>query len=564
MTEKLYAFDLTNEEWINWLAEELKQPKFRADQLCQWIWQKKVFDTEEMTNLSVQLRELLNEKMDFTAPEMLKEQKSRLDGTRKYLWRFRDGNTVESVLLKQGDRLTACISTQVGCPLQCTFCATGLSGYVRNLTAGEIAGQFLAMEKHLGREINNIVYMGMGEPFLNTENVLKSIRMFNNPKMRNLGIRHMTVSTSGVIPGIQALAESGLGVRLAISLHAADEELRSMLMPVNQTFPITELREAMVQYQEKTKDRLSIEYALFGGVNDTVEHARALVRFLKGIHVFINLIPFNAVDGRYEKPKTEDVLRFKTVLTTAGFEAEIRQEQGADIDAACGQLRRKTLTGSAEKLEPRAHTVAKADMKHAPRDGAKADRRPRYEDDKPKRTKSPSGGFVEARGTKHRKQELPEKDRYRSGKMKEARPVFRGQDGDEGYEDRRERSFSPRGEKKFSNSKPYNRDNREERGERSFRRDDRNDRGFGKGPRQERSDKPRFDRDSKPKFERGEKPRFNRDDKPKFDRNEKGDRGYRGGKSSEGKSFDRGAKKSYGSDNRGPKKSYSKKAPKKY
>jgi len=242
-----------------------------------------------------------------------------MDGTRKYLWRLRDGNSVESVLLKQDDRLTACISTQVGCPLQCTFCATGLSGYVRNLTSGEIAGQFLAMEKNLGREINNLVYMGMGEPFLNTEEVLKSVRMLNNPKMRNLGIRHITISTSGIIPGIESLADSGLGVRLAISLHAADDELRSALMPVNQTYPVAELRAAMQEYQKITGNRITVEYALFGGVNDSVDRARELVRYLKGIHVFINLIPFNAVDGRYEKPRSEDVMRFRMVLETAGL-----------------------------------------------------------------------------------------------------------------------------------------------------------------------------------------------------------------------------------------------------
>ena len=216
MTEKIYALDLNNEEWATWLTEELRQPKFRADQICQWLWQKRVFDTEEMTNLSVPLREQLSERVDFAAPALMNEQRSAIDGTRKYLWQLRDGHTVESVLLRQNERLTACISTQVGCPLQCTFCATGLSGYVRNLSAGEIAGQFLAMEKSLDREINNVVYMGMGEPFLNTDAVLKSIRLLNSPKLRNLGIRHITVSTSGVIPGIMALAQSGLGVRLAV------------------------------------------------------------------------------------------------------------------------------------------------------------------------------------------------------------------------------------------------------------------------------------------------------------------------------------------------------------
>lgn len=340
MADKIYAPDMDFGEWKEYTEKELGEPAYRAGQICQWIWQKRADSPEDMTNLSKQLRDKLAEKLDFAFPQLAREQKSA-DGTRKFLWKLRDGESVESVLMKQGDRLTACISTQVGCPLQCTFCATGLSGFVRNLSAGEIAGQVAAIEKKIGREINNVVYMGMGEPFLNTEAVLKSIRMLNDPKLRNLGIRHITVSTSGVIHGIRALAESGLGVRLAISLHAADGELRSMIMPVNNSYPVEELREALVDYQETTGDRITIEYALFGGVNDSVERARELVRFLRGIHVYVNLIPCNSVEGRYAKPEAEDVLRFKSVLQTAGFECEIRAEQGADIDAACGQLRRK-------------------------------------------------------------------------------------------------------------------------------------------------------------------------------------------------------------------------------
>jgi len=361
MAEKIYALDLNGEEWTEWLLKELNQPKFRADQICQWVWQKRVFNAEQMTNLSMQLREELSQRVDFNPPSMLKEQRSKIDGTRKYLWQLRDGNSVESVLLRQDDRLTACVSTQVGCPLQCAFCATGISGYVRNLTAGEIAGQFLAMEAAIGRDINNIVYMGMGEPFLNTENVLKSVRMLNSPKMRNLGIRHMTISTSGVVPGILELAQSGLGVRLAISLHAANDELRDMLMPVNRTFPLDELRGAMQEYQRKTNDRITIEYVLLGGVNDSAEHARELVRFLKGIHVFINLIPFNDVDARYQRPEPATVLRFRTILETAGFESEIRQEQGSDIDAACGQLRRRSSSDRGAQPEDTAPKAGKTD-----------------------------------------------------------------------------------------------------------------------------------------------------------------------------------------------------------
>ncbi|MCF0247844.1 MAG: 23S rRNA (adenine(2503)-C(2))-methyltransferase RlmN [Synergistes sp.] len=438
MNEKRYALDLNCEEWREYIEKGLGEPKFRADQICQWLWQKHTDSADGMTNLSKALREKLDEKFDFAYPEVLREQRSS-DGTKKFLWRLRDGETVESVLMKQEHRLTACISTQVGCPLGCLFCATGLSGFVRSLSAGEIAGQVLAIEKAIGREINNVVYMGMGEPFLNTEEVLRSVRMLNDPKMRGLGIRHITISTSGIIPGIEELAESGLGVRLALSLHAADDELRSMLMPVNQTYPLAEVRKALQQYQEKTGDRITIEYALFGGVNESVERARELARFLKGIHVFVNLIPCNSVDDRFQKPKAEDVLRFRSVLQSAGFETEIRAEQGADIDAACGQLRRKSGSGEEAPLEkihfPR--TEAKEEESEEPA-------RPRRNVRSPKSGAKVSGGYIAERG----KRGGGTQERYRSGKMKEARPTYRGgreEDNEMRRERPNEKTFKPRG-----------------------------------------------------------------------------------------------------------------------
>lgn len=488
--DKIYALDLGRDEWTK-LLYDIDQPKFRVDQLVQWLWRKHVYNVDEMTNLSKPLRDELRELLDFQLPTLMKEQRST-DGTRKYLWQFRDGQSVESVLMKHNDRLTACVSTQVGCPLQCAFCATGLSGYVRNLSAGEIAAQFLGMERVTGRDITNIVYMGMGEPFLNTVNVLKSVRMLNDNNMRNLGIRHFTISTSGVLPGIISLANSGLGVRLAVSLHAVDDELRGQLMPIDQKYSVAELREAMAEYQKITGDRITIEYALFGGVNDTVEHARALVRYLKGLHVFINLIPFNAVDNRFTKPAAETVLRFRKVLDTAGFETEIRQEYGADIDAACGQLRRKTMSGEAvrldskpgfkpgvatteqrktpmrskmEKSEKTAHADGHPTVKRGS-DGNKPGRgtssggytgsyaeersghKPRRNDntrDYEKKPDNRSGNRAEEKNydkftprgskpaerpsgtTKRRRTGEPKKERYRSGKMKEERPSYKGQ-----------------------------------------------------------------------------------------------------------------------------------------
>ena len=477
MAEKRYALDLDNSEWKEYIEKGLDEPKFRADQICQWLWQKHTDNVEEMTNLSKPLRDKLAEKMDFAYPTLAREQRSQ-DGTRKFLWQLRDGESVESVLMKYGDRLTACISTQVGCPLQCTFCATGLSGFVRNLSAGEIAGQVTAIEKHIGREVNNVVYMGMGEPFLNTESVIKSAGMLNDPKLRGLGIRHITISTSGIIQGIKELADSGLGVRLAVSLHAAEDELRSFLMPVNETYPIAELRRAMQEYQAATGDRITIEYALFGGVNDSVERARELVRFLKGIHVFVNLIPFNAVGERYEKQKAEDVLRFRSILQTAGFETEIRSEQGADIDAACGQLRRKTLDGGSVPLEAPAYSLTKKEMtseKRQEKAGGPAPSRRREtaprRDAMKKSPSKPSGGFVAERGRRRRaaddglpstkelpnagagrgaaeRGERPSAERYRSGKMKEARPSYRGQ-GEGGETPRFERRDTPQERESF-------------------------------------------------------------------------------------------------------------------
>ncbi len=423
MSEKIYARDFDSGEWKEYMERELGEPAYRAGQICQWIWQKRAESPEEMTNLSKPLREKLSDRFDFSFPASMREQRSA-DGTRKFLWKLRDGESIESVLMKQGGRLTACISTQVGCPLQCTFCATGLSGFVRNLSAGEIAGQVCAIEKKIGREINNVVYMGMGEPFLNTGAVLKSIRMLNAPKMRNLGVRHITVSTSGIIPGIRELAESGLGVRLAVSLHAADGELRGMLMPVDHSYPVGELREALVEYQEATGDRITIEYALLGGVNDGVERARELVRYLRGIHVYVNLIPFNAVGGRYSKPKAEDILRFKNVLQTAGFECEVRSEQGADIDAACGQLRRKEEDGADAPLELGAIPALKSTAREErmPSGGAKrTERTCRSRETKPEEKKS----------GKYRKKDAPERALGRSGKPKEARPSYIGAERNE-------------------------------------------------------------------------------------------------------------------------------------
>ena len=340
MSAAIKALELNWEEWVSTL-EKMGEPRFRAEQICRWIWKRRISSVVEMTDLSKDLRDRLVGKIDFSLLEMVREDRSKIDGTRKFLWKMSDGCTVESALLKQHDRLTVCVSSQVGCPLACPFCATGMGGFTRNLTAGEIAGQFLATEAHVGREVNNLVFMGMGEPLLNTDAVIKAVTMLNHPKMRQLGIRHIAISTSGIIPGIKELADSQVGARLAVSLHASSDELRDELVPVNRRYPLAELAAAMHDYQERTGDRINIGYTLFRGVNDTVEHARDLIRYLRGLHVFINLIPGNPTAGGYERSAVEDTLKFQNVLKTAGFECDIRVERGTDIDAACGQLKGK-------------------------------------------------------------------------------------------------------------------------------------------------------------------------------------------------------------------------------
>jgi 23S rRNA (adenine2503-C2)-methyltransferase len=344
--EKILGMNLAYEEWQE-LLKSLGEPAYRGDQICQWIYEKKVDSFEEMTNLSKDLRILLEERVTLGFPRRMKGDRSR-DGTKKYLWAFRDDATVESVLMRHGQHRTACLSSQVGCPLDCAFCATGSGGFQRNLEAGEIVGQFLAMEKQLEGPIQNIVFMGMGEPLLNEENLFKSIRMLQHPKMRQLGIRHITVSTAGIVRGIEKMALLESPPRLAVSLHAVDDALRSELMPVNRIHSLEELRRALFFYQEKTGDRITIEYLLLRGVNEGTEHARALASWLRGLHVFVNLIPYNEGDEFFRPPFPEKVMHFQKILEEKGMNVEVRRSRGGDIAAACGQLKKKDLEEKAE------------------------------------------------------------------------------------------------------------------------------------------------------------------------------------------------------------------------
>lgn len=337
------ALSLAYEEWRARM-EAWGEPRFRADQICNWIHVRKVFDYHAMSNLSKSLRERLCGSVLMPLPVLIREQKSR-DGTRKYLWQMTDGERVESVLLDHGGHTTACISSQVGCPLACAFCATGALGFTRNLTAGEILGQFLMMERRrldggADQGISNIVFMGMGEPLLNAGSVFKSIRMLNHAKMRNLGARHITVSTAGIVPGIIDLADFDIPIRLSVSLHAPNDALRSRLMPVSRSHSLSKLVEALHVYKRRTGERITIEYTLIDGINDDPQLAYEMAALLDGLDPYINLIPFNPIPMKAELRRSSEtkVRAFCAALTELGIEFEVRRERGSDIMAACGQL----------------------------------------------------------------------------------------------------------------------------------------------------------------------------------------------------------------------------------
>ena len=337
--ENIYdALEMTLSDWQLLFAEWGEQ-KFRAAQVCQWIYAKKEFAFDGMTNLSKTLREKLSGNVTMGFPVMIRQQVSR-DGTRKFLWQLNDGARIESVLLNHGGHKTACISSQAGCPLKCAFCETGANGFTRNLSRGEIIGQFLMMEKINGADINNIVFMGMGEPLLNEDNVLAVIRALNDKNMRNLGARHITISTSGIAPGIEDLADFEIPVRLSVSLHAPNDELRTKLMPVNKQYPLQKLTASLRRYRERTGERITFEYALIDGVNDSPECAYETAALLDGLEAYINIIPFNPIPSRpdFRRSSPGRVKAFTEALSAMKIEFELRKERGGDIVAACGQL----------------------------------------------------------------------------------------------------------------------------------------------------------------------------------------------------------------------------------
>lgn len=341
---KKNLLDFNYEELIEEFGK-LDLERFRVDQVWDWIYKKKVFDFEGMTNLSKENRKILSERFYIFIPELLDIQISKIDKTTKFLWKLEDGNTIESVLLFHPDRITACISTQVGCPVKCAFCATGQSGYVRNLTAGEIVSQVIAMESHRHINIGNIVYMGMGEPLLNYAEVVKSVRILNHKKGKNISMRRISISTVGIPEKIIDLAKDLPEVKLAISLHAPTNYKRDVIVPMNKKYSIEEIIHAAKEYQKLTKNRVTFEYILIKEFNDYVDDAEKLAELLRGLGAYVNLIPINPVslqsDIRLERPQHWAIERFKEVLDKHNIENEIRKEKGTDIDAACGQLRRR-------------------------------------------------------------------------------------------------------------------------------------------------------------------------------------------------------------------------------
>ena len=323
------------------LLKELGEPAFRAKQVFTWL-HRGITSFEEMTNLSKPLREKLAEQCFITAPVVARKQESKLDGTIKYLWELSDGNCIETVLMQYHHGNTVCISSQVGCRMGCAFCASTIAGKVRDLRPSEMLDQVLFTQLDSGREISNIVLMGIGEPLDNMENVLRFLELVNHPDGMNIGMRHISLSTCGVVPGIDALAEKQLQLTLSVSLHAPDSETRSRIMPVNRAYDVELLFDACHRYFEKTGRRISFEYAMIDGVNDNDWQADLIAKKLRGMPGHVNLIPLNDVVESPYKPSRR-VAAFQKRLESHGVTATVRRSLGGDIDASCGQLRRKAM-----------------------------------------------------------------------------------------------------------------------------------------------------------------------------------------------------------------------------
>ena len=327
------------------LLKEQGEPGFRAKQVYTWL-HKGVRSYDEMTNLPQSLRDRLQEQYPICPPEVARKQVSKLDGTTKYLWQLSDGNCVESVLMRYHHGNTVCISTEVGCLMGCAFCASTHGGLVRRLEPFEMLDQVLFTQIDSGLPVSNIVLMGIGEPLDNFDNVMRFLELVNSPEGMNISMRHISLSTCGLVPKIDLLAQKKLQLTLSVSLHAPNDAVRNTIMPVNKAYPIDELIAACRRYYEATSRRISFEYAMIQGVNDTEAAAKELLRRMKGLPAHFNLIPLNHVEESPLKPSTRQaVARFQKLLEEGGITATVRRTLGSDIDASCGQLRRKHNQG---------------------------------------------------------------------------------------------------------------------------------------------------------------------------------------------------------------------------
>ncbi|MFC4775489.1 23S rRNA (adenine(2503)-C(2))-methyltransferase RlmN [Paenibacillus sp. GCM10023252] len=346
---KPFIYDYTLEMLQEWVKEN-KEPAFRAGQLFDWLYVKRVKSFEDMTNLPKGLRDKLESQFQFVKLQEITKLESK-DGTVKFLFGLYDNHAIETVVMRHNYGNSICVTTQVGCRIGCTFCASTLGGLKRNLTAGEIVAQVVTAQQALdatGERVSSIVIMGSGEPFENYDATMAFLRIMIHEKGLNIGQRHITVSTSGIVPSMYKFAEENTQINLALSIHAPNDELRSKLMPVNRRYPLDEVLEACHYYLAKTGRRITFEYALIGGVNDRPEHADELGRVLKGMLCHVNLIPVNYVPERdYERTPRDDIFEFQRVLEKHKVNVTIRREQGHDIAAACGQLRAKHMESTA-------------------------------------------------------------------------------------------------------------------------------------------------------------------------------------------------------------------------
>ena len=337
----MYTLSGLTQKEFEQITDELKASKFRARQIHNWIYLKSVSSIDEMTDLSVKFREDLK-KIAKVSDTKIKIKQTSSDGTLKYLLEYPDGECVETVLMRFDNRanLTACVSSQVGCAVNCSFCATGKRGFIRNLTYKEIIEQVLTIQRDTGLKVTNVVFMGQGEPLLNLDNVLKAMEIFNEDFQ--IGARRLTVSTSGIIPQINKLAELDMQSTLALSLHAPNHAIRKKLMQIENKYNMDDIKKALKNYVDKTGRRITIEYLLIKDLNDTIEAAKELANYLQDIKCNINLIPYNpTAQNDYQRPSNNSIMKFKYLLEHSGKKVTVRLERGADIDAACGQLKGK-------------------------------------------------------------------------------------------------------------------------------------------------------------------------------------------------------------------------------